>query len=177
MTLGFLSGSKNFCKLLWVFCDVFVLHGYAGIHWVAKSCTTNAYWWLFRDSHPSLRTLRSAVIKSPNFPLWARLYQHVFCKEPSRFSSSSRCRNSGLPGNEQNVVFTRYHFCSSGLKVIHEKNWKYLGILERCHQPIHAWNPAANLAHLANHDSVLLRRLFFGEVYDFCWSMQRVSPC
>ena len=38
MTLGFLSGSRNFCKLLWVSCEVLVLHGYARIHWVAKSC-------------------------------------------------------------------------------------------------------------------------------------------
>ena len=51
-------------------------------HWVAKSCTTTAYRWLCRDSHPSLRTLWSAVIKSPIFPLWARLYQYVFCKKP-----------------------------------------------------------------------------------------------
>ena len=62
MTLGFLSGSKNFCKLLWVSCEVFVLHGYAWIHRVAKSCTTTAYRWLFRDSQVSLC---SAVIKSP----------------------------------------------------------------------------------------------------------------
>ena len=32
-----------------------------------RSYTTTAYGWLFRDSHPSLRTLWSAVIKSPNF--------------------------------------------------------------------------------------------------------------
>ena len=62
-----LFGSKNFCKLLCVYCEVFLLHGYAWIHWVAKSCTTTAYRWLFRDSQPSLRTLWSAVIKSPNF--------------------------------------------------------------------------------------------------------------
>ena len=36
-------GSKNFCKLLWVSCEVFVLHGNDWIHWVAKSCTTTAY--------------------------------------------------------------------------------------------------------------------------------------
>ena len=41
------------------------LHGYAWIHWVAKSCTTTADRWLFRDSQLSLRTLWSAVIKSP----------------------------------------------------------------------------------------------------------------
>ena len=67
MTLGFPSGSKNFCKLLCVSWEVFVSHGYAWIHWVAKSCTTTAYRWLFRDSQFSLRTLWSAVIKSPNF--------------------------------------------------------------------------------------------------------------
>ena len=65
MILGFLSGSKNFCKLRWVSCEVLFLHGYAWIHWVARSCTTTAYRWLFRDSQLSLRTLWSAVIKSP----------------------------------------------------------------------------------------------------------------
>ena len=45
--------------------EVFVLHGYNWIHWVAKSCTTTAYRWLLRDSQPSLRTLWSPTIKSP----------------------------------------------------------------------------------------------------------------
>ena len=67
MTFGFLSGSRNFCKLLWVSCEVLFLHGYAWIHWVARSCTTTAYRWLFRDSQLSLKTLWSAVIKSPKF--------------------------------------------------------------------------------------------------------------
>ena len=43
----------------------FVLHGYDSIHCAAKSCTTTAYRRLFRDSPPSLRTLWSAVVKSP----------------------------------------------------------------------------------------------------------------
>ena len=67
MTFWFLSGSRNFCKLLWVSCEVFVLHGYAWIHWVARSSTTTACRRLFRDSQLSLRTLWSAVIKSPKF--------------------------------------------------------------------------------------------------------------
>ena len=67
MTLGFLSGSKNFCKLLCVPCEVFVLHGYDWIHWMAMSCTTIVYRWLFRGSQLSLRTLWSAVMKSPKF--------------------------------------------------------------------------------------------------------------
>ena len=40
MTLGFLSGSSNFCKLLWDPREVLVLHGCAWIRWEAKSCTT-----------------------------------------------------------------------------------------------------------------------------------------
>ena len=64
---GFLSGSRNFYKLLWVSCEVLFLHGYASIHRVARSCTTTAYRWLFRDSQLSLRTLWSVVIKSPKF--------------------------------------------------------------------------------------------------------------
>ena len=67
MTLGFLFGSKNFCKLLSVSWEVFVLHGYDWIHWVAKSCTTTAYRWLFQGSHASLTILWSAVIESPKF--------------------------------------------------------------------------------------------------------------
>ena len=65
MTFGFLVGSKNFCKLFSVHWEVFFLHGYDWIHWDAKSCTTTAYRSLLRGSHPSLRTLWSAVIKSP----------------------------------------------------------------------------------------------------------------
>ena len=60
-------GFQELLKLLWVSCEVLFLHGYDWIDWVAKSCTTTAYWWLFRDSQLSLRTLWSAVIKSPNF--------------------------------------------------------------------------------------------------------------
>ena len=67
MTLSFLVGHKNFCKLLCFSGEVFVLHGYDWIRWVAKSCTTTAYRWLFRESQPSLRTLWSAVVKSPKF--------------------------------------------------------------------------------------------------------------
>ena len=45
----------------------FVLRGFSWILCVAKSCTTTACRWLFRDSQLSLRTLWSAVIKSPKF--------------------------------------------------------------------------------------------------------------
>ena len=32
MTCGFLSGSRNFCELLWVSCEVLFLYGYAWIN-------------------------------------------------------------------------------------------------------------------------------------------------
>ena len=81
MTFGFWDGSRNFRKLFSVSLEGFVLHGYDWIHWEAKSCTTTEYRWLFRDSLPTLRTLWSAVIKSPNFLHEVRLRQYVFCKE------------------------------------------------------------------------------------------------
>ena len=62
MTFGLCDGFKNFDKLLSVSDEAFVLHGQDWIHGVARSYTTTAYGWLF----PSLRTLWSAVIKSPN---------------------------------------------------------------------------------------------------------------
>ena len=65
--LGFLFGSKNFLQAPLGFLRSFVFARDDWIHWVAKSCTTTAYRWFFRDSQPSLRTLWSAVIKSPEF--------------------------------------------------------------------------------------------------------------
>ena len=67
LTLGLSHGSRNFCKLHSVSWEVFVLHWYHCVLWVAKSCTKTAHLWLVRDSPSSLRTLWSAVIRSPNF--------------------------------------------------------------------------------------------------------------
>ena len=79
MTFGFLSGSRNFCKLLWVSCQVLFLHGYAWIHWVAKSCTTIAYRWLFRDSQLSLGPCGLLLSSHRNLQLEVRLRHCVFC--------------------------------------------------------------------------------------------------
>ena len=62
---GFLVGSRNFMRFFCVFWEVLVLHGWDCNHCVAKSCSTTANRWLFRDSPSSLGTLLSAVIKSP----------------------------------------------------------------------------------------------------------------
>ena len=79
---------------------VFVLHRYDWIHWMAKSCTTTAYRWLLRDSLTSLRTLWSAVIKSPKCSALGttapvRLLQEALVifvfKQISQFGSFGKC--------------------------------------------------------------------------------------
>ena len=110
--------------------------------------------------------------KSQKFPLWARLYQHVFCKKPSLFSSSSRYRNLGP--SESACGHYAYPnpvplLLATSL-VIHEKNWKCLDILAQgfpvaltdyLHRPNFLWNPSANPASHATDRFVLLRVLHF----------------
>ena len=65
-----------------------------------------------------------------NFPLWARLYQHVFCKNPSLFLSSSRYR---FLGNSESACGhyaypNKVPLLLATLLVIHEKNWQCLYI-------------------------------------------------
>ena len=68
MTLGFLSSSRNFCKLLWVSCEVLFLHGYAldplSGQILHHDCISMI---VSRFAIVALRTLSSAVIKSPKF--------------------------------------------------------------------------------------------------------------
>ena len=66
ITLGACDSSKNCNKLFSVSCEAFVLNPLSG-----EILYTTAYQWLSLDSPPSLRTLWSAVIKSPNFSAWS----------------------------------------------------------------------------------------------------------
>ena len=180
MTFGFQSGSKNFCKLLWVFCEVFVLHGYDWIHWVAKSCTTTAYRWLFRDSHPSLRTLWSAVIKSPKCSALGttvpvRLLQDAFVifvfKQISQFGSFEKCVST-LCSPELGSTFARGSIGSSWDDL--EVSWLLaLGfrkaLLKAFHQPNSLWIPVANPAIHVMYRSVLLRVPLFLSCFRFLW--------
>ena len=63
---AFLMSRDIFVKVLSVSWEVFVLQRSHWIHRVAESWITTAHRYVFPDSHPSLRTLWSAVIKSPN---------------------------------------------------------------------------------------------------------------
>ena len=138
------------------------------MHFVVKSCTTPVYRWLFRDSLSSLRILWPAVIKHQNVLLWARLYQHVFCKKPLSFSSSSRYHNLGP--SESAYIHCAYPnlvplLLAAPLEV-HETNWKCLdflvlafpkALLKYFHQPNSLWIPVANQAIHAIYLSVLLQ--------------------
>ena len=76
-------------------------------------CCVDAYRWLLRDSlHWEFCDLQLSSHR--NVPLWAGLFQHVFCKKPSLFLSSSRFRNLG-PSNPVPLLLTTP-------LVIHEKN-------------------------------------------------------
>ena len=80
MTLGFLSGSKNFCKLLWVSCEVFVLHGYAWMHWVSPAPLHIGDCFEIRKCHRELCDLLSS--SQQNFLHEAWLHHCVFCTGP-----------------------------------------------------------------------------------------------
>ena len=97
----------NFCKLLLVSCEVFVLHGHAWIHWVAKSCTTTAYRWLFPDSQLSLRTLWSAVIKSPKYSIRGTAPPKSSARGSCNFGPLTDLAISVFREMSINTVFTR----------------------------------------------------------------------
>ena len=198
MTLGFLSGSKNFCKLLRVSCEVLVLHGYDWIHWVAKSCTTIAYRRLFRDF----------AIFTENFVICCYQVTKNFCaKYGSAIASSARgpCNFGPLTDlalsvfreMRINTVLTQNPHVSWmwALKILHEKNWRVsLCVHELHHPPNFPWILAAtpgfqNLRDLSRQTTgvpVLSWSpfyLFFGVfgwlgdlARDWIHGKQRVSP-
>ena len=176
MTWGFLFGSKNFCKLLCVSWEVFVLHGYDWIHWVAKSCTTTAYRWYCVIHFLHWELCDPQLLNHQNFLFWARLYQHVFCKKPLFCSSSSRYRSLGLSGSEcRHCAYpSQVPLLLATPMVIHEKNWKCLDpwapgfpvtLKDYFHRTNFLWTPVVSPASHAKDRFVLLRVL---HVY-FCF--------
>ena len=104
-------GLRNFRKLFNVSWKDFVLHGYDSNRWEVKSCITTAYHWLFQDTRSSLKTLWSAVIKSPNFSargtrLRVRLLQRVLVT----FVPLAYFVISFLRKLSENTKSVRYHF-------------------------------------------------------------------
>ena len=104
MTFGFLAGSGNLMRFFWVSWEDFDLHRYDCIHWVAKSCTTSTYRWLFRDSLSSLRTLWSAVSNHQTVSLWHDCTSVCSARGPCNFWSSDRSRNFGSFGKRVSTL-------------------------------------------------------------------------
>ena len=161
VTLGFVGRSKNFCKLFCVSWEVFVLHGYDCIHCGAKSCTTTACRWLFRDSHPPLWTLWSAIIKSPKLSALGTTVPVRLLRQAHVYLVLQQMLQFRYIGKWVKKKLCLPSLLLAALKVIHEKNWKLLDVLEHFHAPVHAWTPVANLAHLATGHCVVLRRRHF----------------
>ena len=181
MTFGFLVGSRNFIlgssgtPEKFLFCTgrivTTVLPTLVPPRHVDECCVIHFLHWEFCNPQ---------YLNHQNVPLWPRLFQHVFCKKSSSFSSSSRCRNLGLSGSE-----CRYCACQSPVPlllatplVIREKNWKCLdpqaqgfavALKDYFYRPNSLRTPAANPASHAIDRSVLLRVLHFICVFCFCW--------
>ena len=118
MTLGFLSGSKNFCKLLSVYWEVFVLHGSDWIHWVAKSCTTTAYRWLFRDSQPGYVSWNTQPNCRASFNIATALLPTSFFGFLFGCSSTFGCGNEhSAPNLHPDFVLLNWH--SGGCQYSH----------------------------------------------------------
>ena len=120
ITFDFLVESKNVCKL--VFCFFFFqfsekflfLHGNDCIYCVLKSFIITADRWLCRYSYPSLRTLWSAVYKSPQFSAL-----DTTVSESSWSWISSSYRNFDPSGSKWRF---RYHFSNDS----EGKSWEEL---------------------------------------------------
>ena len=102
MTLRFLSGLKELLTSFFEFPVKFLFctDALGSIGWPSPAPCLHI-WWLFRDLQLSLRTLWSAVVKSPNISArGAGSAQCVFCAGLLWFWSSGRSRNFGPWGNK-----------------------------------------------------------------------------
>ena len=162
MTLGFPFGSKNFCKLL---CVSWV--------WLSNLVSQQRIVDCFRDSLSSLKTLWSALMKSPE-----------------TFRSGHDCISTSS-ANIWIVLKNAYLHCAYPNPVplllaapleFHEMTWKCFdfhavdfskALLKCFHQPNSIWIPTVNQTIYAIYFFVLLIHHFFLG-FDFCRS--RSSP-
>ena len=121
-----------------------------------------------------------------NFPLWTRLYQHVFCRKPSLFSSLSRYRNVG-----PSECACRHYAYSNQVPLLlatpllnHDKNWKCFGIhaqgfpmalKDYVHRLNSLWTPTSQSGNSCNRSLYTSSHPYFF-VSGFCWFRHRVSP-
>ena len=126
MTLGFLVGSKNFCKLCSVAWEAFVLHWYDCVHCVAKFCTTTTYRGSEGNSCEELEASRcSGTLSSTRFPLNSSIHSGRSCDKFPRtstfhhvlygFSISASPRDEFLRSTSSLILFLVDAGCSVGV--------------------------------------------------------------
>ena len=169
MTFGFHVDSRNFCgpeKFLFYTGRIVTteLPNLVPQQRIDDCCVIHFLHWELCDPRLS---------NHPNFPLWARLYQYVFCKKLLLFSSSSRCRNLG-PSESA----CRHHAYPEPVPlllaaplVIHEKSWENILMQEIL---VEIQLPVQQV--LQQFTSYCFVVFIFICVFSFCWSTRRVSP-
>ena len=110
-----------------------------------------------------------------NVPLWARLYQCVFCKEPLWFWFSGRYRNFGPSGSEKNAVLTRSTFARGP-----ESNSREELEASRCSWTLSSTRPCLkSCGHSGRSCNKFPRSsslsTFLGGFSVYCWSMRQIS--
>ena len=117
MTLRFLSGSKNFCKLLWVSCEVLFSHGHDWIHWVVKV--------LHHDCTSMIVSRFTSFTE--NFVIFCIQVTKIFCtRYGSANSSSARCPCNFGPLTDLVISVFRELSTNTVFTQIHTSHWRRL---------------------------------------------------
>ena len=175
MTFGLLVGSRNFCKLLWVSCQVFVLLGCDCIHCV------NQVLYHYRVSMIVARFTSF----TENFVIRCYSITKVFrcghdctsapsARRPRNLASQADIAISVLREVSEDTMLTPIPHLLAALKVIHEKNWKRLGVLEHYHLQmfVELFEPFWQITQRVSSNFFVV---IFIWVFGFCWSTRRVS--
>ena len=115
MTLGFLFGSENFCKLLCVSWEVFVLHGYDWIHLCGQVL-----------HHDCISVIVSRTTTSTeNFVICCNQVTKIFCtKYRSANASSARCPCNFGPLTDLAIsVFTKMSIHTVLTQILTSLGW------------------------------------------------------
>ena len=107
----------------------FVFRVYDCYHCTAKSCTTTHIGDCCAIHFLDCEFCDLQLSSHQMFPLWARLYQHVFCKKTSLFTSSSIYRNWGPSESAcRHCAHSNPVPLLLATPLVIDENWKCLGI-------------------------------------------------
>ena len=133
MTFGFLSGSRNFCKLFWVSCEVLFLHGYAWLDPAPRLRIDDC----FETRNCRLGPCGLLLSSHRSLQLEVRLHHCVFCTGPCNLGPFTDLAISVFGKMRKHCAYPNPHVsCRSALKKLHEMNWREsLPVMEFHHPP------------------------------------------